>query len=127
MPPPDRASFFREFRLGYHDGKFHSERVFGVGESEIRFLPDPFCAVHASPCGKHFVAVSPSGHVLLVPNFEQAIRAEGDQANLKGAGYVLMLNMGITYMAFDGKRIVLATVWHDLRYSPLAVLMPALW
>ena len=110
MPTPDTASLFWEFRIGYDNERFHSERVFGVKESKIRSVSDPFCAVHASPCGKHFVAVSPSGHVLLVPNFEQAIRAEGDQAKLKGAGYVLALNMVIAYMAFDGKRIVLATV-----------------
>lgn len=72
--------------------------------------PGPFYAVHVSPCGKHFVAVTQNGYVLLVPNFEQAIRAEGDEAKLEGAGYVLQLNTGIVYMAFDGKRIVLATV-----------------
>jgi predicted ATPase len=113
MPLPDITSLFRPWLYDPVVEEFHSERIFGVGE-KIRLAlltpPNPFSAVHVSPCGNHFVAVTPTGYVLLVPNFEQAIRAEGDQAKLKGAGYVLKLNMGIIYMAFDGKRIVLATV-----------------
>ncbi len=113
MPVPDMASrtwfWLSEPRIE----KFHSQRVF-VGDYEMTILAPPchFCAVHVSPCGKHFVAVTQNGFVLLVPNFEQAIKAEGDQAKLEGAGYVLKLklNTRIVYMAFDGKRIVLATV-----------------
>jgi len=91
------------------DEGFHTQCVLS-NYTELLEPPTVFCAVHISPCGKHFVAVTRTGYVLLVPNFEQAIRAEGDQAKLEGAGYVLELNVGITYMAFDGKRIVLATV-----------------
>ena len=112
MPLPDMVSLTWSWFGEPGVEKFHSERVFGVGENKTALLtpPNPFCAVHVSPCGKHFVAVTPTGYVLLVPNFEQAIKAEGDLAKLEGAGYVLKLNMGIVYMAFDGKRIVLATV-----------------
>ena len=113
MPLPDIISL-PLFRVSGSDMDiFHSQRVFGVGENKTTSLAPPtlFSAVHVSPCGKHFVAVTWLGYVLLVPNFEQAVRAEGDQAKLEGAGYVLKLEMGITYMAFDGKRIVLATVW----------------
>ena len=112
MPLPDMVSLTWSWLAGPEIEKFHSQRVFGVGENKMAILtrPNPFCAVHVSPCGKHFVAVTPTGYVLLVPNFEQAISAEGDHAKLPGAGYVLKLNTGIGYMAFDGKRIVLATV-----------------
>jgi hypothetical protein len=88
---------------------FRSFRIFGARFSRPA-PPGVFCAVHVSPCGRHFVAVTPTGYVLLVPNFEQAIKAEGDQTKLEGVGYALKLNVGIVYMAFDGKRIVLATV-----------------
>ena len=113
MPLPDMVSLSSSWVFEPSVGTFHSKRIFGVGgENETALLapPTPFCAVHVSPCGRHFVAVTPTGYVLLVPNFEEAIRAEGDQAKLEGAGYTLKLNVGIVYMAFDGKRVVLATV-----------------
>ena len=112
MPAPDMASLAWSWSSEPHIEKFHSQRVFGVRENKLAILtrPGAFYAVHVSPCGKHFVTVTQNGYVLLVPNFEQAIRGEGDQAKLEGAGYVLMLNTGISYMAFDGERIVLATV-----------------
>ena len=112
MPLPDVVSLTWSWLSDTESEKFHSQRVFGVGETKLALLtpPNPFSAVHVSPCGNHFVAVTPTGYVLLVPNFEQAVSAEGDDAKLKGAGYVLKLNTEIVYMAFDGKRIVLATV-----------------
>jgi len=111
MPLPDMASLPLSW-ISEPDEMFHSQCVVSFAENKMVLLAPPaaFHAVHVSPCGKHFVAVTPTGYVLLVPNFEQAIRAEGEQAKLEGAGYVLKLDVGITYMAFDGKRIVLATV-----------------
>jgi len=111
MPLPDMASLPLSW-VSEPDEMFHSQCVFSVGENRTALLAPPtaFVAVHVSPCGKHFVAVTRTGYVLLVPNFEQAIRAEGEQAKLERAGYVLKLNVRIAYMAFDGKRIVLATV-----------------
>ena len=112
MPLPDMVFLTLRRLSGGETKKFHPQRIFGVGTKELARLtpPNPFCAVHVSPCGKHFVAVTPTGYVLLVPNFEQAISAEGDHAELKGAGYALKLTTEIIYMAFDGKRVVLATV-----------------
>lgn len=109
MPLPDSVSFSLSSSSKPSAGVFHSKRILG---NKMALLAEStsFCAVHVSPCGKHFVAVTVTGYVLFVPNFEEAIRAEGDQAKLEGAGYVLELNVGIVYMAFDGKRIVLATV-----------------
>jgi hypothetical protein len=113
MPPPDMVLLPLSWVSEPGSEVFRSRHIFGVGGENKTALfapPTPFCAVHVSPCGKHFVAVTPAGYILLVPNFEKAIGIGGDQANLEGAGYVLNLNVGIVYMAFDGKRIVLATV-----------------
>lgn len=126
MPLPDLASLYASsWPHATAVEMFFSRGICGVGganKTALRAPRTPFCAVHVSPCGNHFVSVTPTGYVLLVPNFEQAIKAEGDQANLEGGGYVLKLSAGIVYMAFDGKRIVLATVCRYLCGFPVALL-----
>lgn len=62
-------------------------------------------AVHVSPDGRDLVVVTWEGWVAYMPDF-----AVSEPQHQTRQGFRLFLNTDLAYMAFDGKRILLATV-----------------
>jgi hypothetical protein len=63
-------------------------------------------AFHVSPDGQDLVAATTEGWILYIPNF----RNQSDQLDSTVDGFRLYVASEVSYLQFDGRRILLSTV-----------------
>lgn len=111
----------RDVTRSVNDGDYHLDIAAvdmsgaGIRRRDPTFSEGIFHAAHVSPCGQHLVAIGRGYGLVYWPYFADDIAAGTFN------GYTLTLGASadrFVYLAFDGTRIVVCTVWITLRPLP---------